>query len=198
MKKIITGILVCFSAISFANVEVNGPLDTKMFNKEVNESKSYYETLGEMFQSGSKPEASKLLGVMWSGRCFTSESEYEPVNGAYHFKRKSNQDVGPLGDANISYEASSIWKRSASPSYFDDKDISQFTRKTYYRVFDSENSVAIKYSSGDMTGISKLKFSGKYLVEEVSETKSDVGPLGDGDNFKTTIRCYYFIPEYSR
>ena len=98
MKRIFTAMLVGFSAVTFANAEVNGPLDNKLFNKEVNENKSYYETLGEMFQSGSKPQISKLLGVMWSGRCFTSDSQYEPTNGAYNFRRKVNLDVGPLGD----------------------------------------------------------------------------------------------------
>ena len=192
MKRFITGMLVCFSAISFANVEVNGPLDTKMFNKEVNESKSYYDTLGEMFQKGSKPEASKLMGVMWSGRCFKKSSPYKPVNGAYHFKKKRNQDVGPLGDSIVSYEASSIWRPSKAPNYFDDLTIAEAKFRKYYRVFDFENSVAIKFDNE----FSKLRFSGKYLIEELSETKEDVGPLGEG--YQVWGRCYYFVPEYTR
>tara|TARA_B100001248_G_scaffold262299_1_gene257377 strand:- start:36 stop:167 length:132 start_codon:yes stop_codon:yes gene_type:complete len=42
MKWFITTVLISLSAVSFANVEVNGPLDNKMFDKEVNENKSYY------------------------------------------------------------------------------------------------------------------------------------------------------------
>ena len=37
MKRLFTtAILVGFSAVSFANVEVNGPLDKKMFNTNKN------------------------------------------------------------------------------------------------------------------------------------------------------------------
>tara|TARA_B100001248_G_C27288806_1_gene411408 strand:+ start:64 stop:501 length:438 start_codon:yes stop_codon:yes gene_type:complete len=145
-----------------------------------------------MFQNGSKPEATKLLGVMWSGRCFKKAAPYEPTNAAYHFKRKRNQDVGPIGDDIVSYEASSIWKTSAAPNYFDDKDVSVFSNQSYFTVFNSENSVAIKFDND----LSRLRVSGKYLIEEMSETKSDVGPLGEG--YQLWGRCYYFIPEYAR
>lgn len=194
MKRLFTAMLVGFSAVSFANVEANGPFDTKMFTKEVNENKSYYETLGEMFQRGAKPEASKLMGVLWSGRCFKKTEPFEPINGAYHFKRKRNQDVGPIGDSVVSYEAVSWWKPSLPPNYFDNKTISEVVKSSdkFYRVFDSENSIAIKFNND----LSNLRFSGKYLIEELSETKVDVGPLGEG--YQVWGRCYYFIPEYAR
>lgn len=191
MKNLLIGLLALGSISSYASIEMNGPLDTEMFTKEVNENKSYYETLGEMFQSGSKPETSKLIGVLWSGRCFIKNEPFKPVNGGYHFKRKKNQDVGPLGDDVFFYEAASIWKRSKAPNYYDDKDISEVVL-AYSRVFDFENSIAINQNNH----LLKLRFSGKYLIEEISAYKSDVGPLGEC--YQTWARCYYFIPEYTR
>lgn len=196
MKRLFTAMLVGFSAVSFASVEVNGPLDNKMFNKEVNENKSYYETLGEMFQSGSKPEASKLIDVLWSGRCFEAEAPYKPVNAAYNFRQKRNADVGPLGDNVVTYEAGSIWAPSKAPNYYDEMTVSEVKFPKYYRAFDLDNSVAIRYGNSSESIISKLRLSGKYLVEELSKSKSDVGPLGD--NYKVLVRCYYFIPEFAR
>tara|TARA_B100001248_G_C27398010_1_gene467214 strand:- start:4132 stop:4731 length:600 start_codon:yes stop_codon:yes gene_type:complete len=199
MKRLFTtAILVGFSAVSFANVEVNGPLDKKMFNKEVNENKSYYETLGDMFQVGSKPEASKLIGVLWSGRCFLKDEPYKPTNGAYHFRKKRYEDVGPLGNNAISYEAASIWRRSEAPNYFDDKDLSvlkslKFVKFDYLKVNSNRDSFEIAPNEKVK---SSLRVSGKYLIEELSILKEDVGPLGEG--YQVWGRCYYFIPEYAR
>ena len=195
MKSLFTAMLVGFSAISFANVEVNGPLDKKMFNKEVNENKSYYETLGEMFQVGSKPEASKLIGVLWSGRCFLKDEPYKPMNGAYHFRKKRNEDVGPLGNNVISYEAGSVWNRSKAPNYFDDKDLSvlESLKFDYSKVNSNGDSFEIALNKKEK---SSLRVSGKYLIEELSIIKEDVGPLGEG--YQVGGRCYYFIPEYAR
>lgn len=195
MKKILIGLLVFGSITSFASDKLNGPLDTEMFTNEVNENKSYYETLGEMFKNGSKPSSSKLLDVLWSGRCFYKETPYKPRNKAYHFRKKSNQDVGPLGNGVVSFEAIGVYRRNKSPNYFDSMNISKFNKKSahlsYDKVFDLDNSFSIKY--GDI--LSKLRFSGKYLVEEIFTTTSDVGPLSEG--YEILRRCYYFIPEYA-
>lgn len=195
MKRLFTVILIGFLTVSFANVEVNGPLDTKMFNKEVNENKSYYETLGEMFQSGSKPEISKLLGVLWAGRCFKKDSPYNAYNGGYHF-RKSSDDVGPLGDNIVSYEGNSFWRPNAAPNYFDDKDLSvvKGSNAPYLKIIEKNNGFEINYPSGYKN---VLTLSGKYLVLEGRNMKNDVGPLGDS-NYDVWARCYYFIPEYTR
>ena len=195
MKNVLTVILVVFSAVSYSNDEVNGPLDEKMFDKEVNENTSYYEALGDMFQSGSKPEVSNLIEVVWSGRCFQKKAPYKPLNGAYHFRKKRNEDVGPLGDSVIFYEALSLWQPHKVPNYFDDKDLLTLLAisRDYRRVSVRSNSYEITFSNGNK---SALRVSGEYLVEELRDIPIGVGPLGK--EYEVFGRCYYFIPEYHR
>ena len=195
MKKFAIILLAAFSAVSFSNDTDNGPLDEKIVDKEVFENKSYYETLGDMFQSGAKPEVSKLIEVVWSGRCFKKTNPYKPISSAYHFRKKRNEHVGPLGDNVTFYEALSLFSLYKIPNYFDDKDLLTLLTisRDYRKVSIRSKSYEITFSNGNK---SALRVSGEYLVEELRDIPIGVGPLGK--EYEVFGRCYYFIPEYHR
>lgn len=200
MKRLAAIGLFALSALSFANVETNGPLDEEMFTKEVHQNKNYFETLQGMFKKGTLPEPSKLLGVLWSGRCFKKKFPYSPLNAAYHFRRVKNPDVGPLGDDVILYEALSAWAPSKRANHYDKMELSEFLSEYkkvgYSRVSKRDVSLVIEFDNTR----SRLRSSGKYLVEQLSDREKDrdVGPLGDGQGEEAFTICYYFIPEYAR
>lgn len=151
---------------------------------------SYYEILGEMYQNGSKPDASKLLNNLWSGRCFKKDFPYEPVNGAYHLRKKSDDEIGPIAGNSANYEAASVWMLSEEPDYFDDKETWVFSLVPHFTVFDYEDSITFK----DENMMSRLRSNGEYLIDEIIIEKR-IGPLFAESN--PLARCYYFIPEYN-
>lgn len=169
--------------------EFNGPLDSKLFEAEVFQGKSYFDTLGDMFSQGTQPDPKKLTGVLWAGRCFFASKPDAPTNTAYIF-RSVKSDVGPIGNMNNSYEARGFYYPSKAPNYYDTLTLQEAMKDMsigFNKITITQTSLVYKTSSS----IEEMKQSGKYLVLEVKE-KSDAGPLASG---KTHVRCYYFIPE---
>ena len=88
MKFLIFGFSILFSLSSFA--DIIGPLENSVLIKQLTEKKSYYKILSEKFQNGLMPQTSKLLDVLWSGRCFKRDKPYTPLNAALHFRKKTS------------------------------------------------------------------------------------------------------------
>ncbi len=193
MKNILFGILMTITTVgaNASMLEINGPLDQKFYNAEVNEDKSYFDTLGDMFSVGTKPSPSKLINNLWAGRCFYKSEPNDPKNGAYIF-RKVVSDAGPISSGTQEYEAIAIRMPSKGPNYFDKLTLeyvqASLDGSLYQRVTSTANSLVITNPS-----IVELKLSGKYLVVE-GRSVENAGPISKpGDAFG---RCYYFIPEY--
>lgn len=195
MKKFIIGFLTMGVLSAQASMlEVNGPLDAKLFTAQVNDEKSYFETLGDLFQAGTRPNLSKISNISWAGRCFAKEKQNDPVNGGYIFRQKRN-DAGPIAATTKAYEAFSYWQLNKAPNYFDKMDIEQ--------VFAAIPDLA-KYAKDariktdsieinvETSAKSNLRISGNYLIEEISGFEGDVGPVG---KVTVGVRCYYFIPD---
>jgi len=197
--KLLVGILVlgAMSSAQATMLEMNGPLDSTLYEAQVNEEKTYFETLGDLFKVGALPNLSKISNIAWAGRCFSKDVQNEPVSAGYIFRQKKGKDVGPIGANSKAYEAFSYWKIDKEvPNYFDKMDVEQVfaaipdLSKYAHDAKIKTNSVEIDLQA---TYKSNLKVSGNYLVEEISGPPLvDVGPAG-----KTTVgvRCYYFIPE---
>ncbi len=190
MKKLLIGFLAfgAFSAQA-SMLEVNGPLDEKLFEAQVNEEKTYYETLGDLFKTGTLPNFSKISNIAWAGRCFFKKKPNDPHNAGYILRQKIS-DAGPI--ALNSYEAFSYWKRHQVPNFFDLMNVEQVfavMRPTASDVRVKSDSVEISLGGNDK---SNLKVSGNYLVEEVSGPVNDVGSVG---KVNISARCYYFIPD---
>lgn len=184
MKMIMTSLLLALSLNSYANyLEVNGPLDQMLFEEAVNENKTYYETISDLFTQGSSPEISKIKDKLWSGRCFFANQPDVPANAAYYIKAAVSPDVGPIGNGKVSYEAATFWKKDAPANYYDTMTLKDAmtaqTGITFREVKISNGSLSIKLNGTDS---SILKASGDYLVEQVT------GP----DTAQKDIFCYYF------
>ncbi len=160
--------------------EINGPLDAILFESEIIENKSHFDTLGDLFKAGTLPNLSKISDIAWSGRCFLQDEPNNPTNAGYIFREKQS-DVGPIGRNSKSYEALSYWLRTKAPNFFD--------KLTLDQVLNLPEAKQAKFidaninSSSINIGISNLKSSGSYLVEEVGMSSSPA------------FRCYYFIPD---
>jgi hypothetical protein len=193
MKKFIIGFLTMGVLSAQASMlEVNGPLDAMLFTAQVNDEKTYFETLGDLYKAGKRPNLSTLSNIAWAGRCFFKTAPNVPTNAGYIFRQKEN-DAGPIASVNPEYEAFSYWKLEKAPNYFDNMNMEQvFTAHPNITVRDAKikaDSIEINLKP---TGKSNLKTSGNYLVEELSWPEGDNGPVG-----KEIVdsRCYYFIPD---
>lgn len=195
MKKLFLGILAIGSLSTQASMlEAYGPLDAKFFEAQVNDEKTHFETLGNLFKAGTKPNLAKISNIAWAGRCFLEEKQNEPTNAGYIFRQKRS-DAGPIAATSKAYEAFSYWARDKAPNYFDKMDVEQVFAALPNLVKASSvpniktDSIEIVFSSSDK---SNLKVSGNYLVEELIGTEGDVGPVGKAYAY---ARCYYFIPD---
>jgi len=170
----------------------DSPLDSKFFEAEFSQDKSYFETLGDLFSEGTLPNLSKISNIAWAGRCFLKGNPNDPTNAGYVFRPKRS-DAGPIASNSKTYEAFSYWKLSKAPNFFDKMDIEE-ALASMPNV--KAQNVRLKTNSIEIDVIapakSNLKVSGNYLVEEISAPDGDVCPVG-----KTTVkvRCYYFIPD---
>jgi hypothetical protein len=195
MKKILFGLLALGTISAQASMlEINGPLDAKLFDAQVNDEKSYFETLGDLFQSGVRPNLTKISHIAWAGRCFIAKIPNDPINAGYIFRQKRN-DAGPIAATTKAYEAFSYWLPREAPNYFDKMDIEQvFAAVPNLKANAHDARIKSDSIEIDVNAFQKsnLKESGKYLVEEISEQVSDVGPI---EKQTVVIRCYYFIPE---
>lgn len=189
MKKLLIGLLSIATLTTQASMlEVNGPLDSKLFKAEVFQNKNYFETLGDLFFEGTKPNPEQLTGVLWAGRCFFASKPDAPTNTAYIFKAV-NSDVGPIGNLNKSYEARGFYYPSKAPNYYDTMTLQEAMKEALQFKKIGMTSTSLIYKT-DLS-VEEMKQSGKYLVLE-ARIKSDAGPLAPE---KVHVRCYYFIPE---
>lgn len=190
MKKVFLGILAIGSLSAQASMlEVNGPLDSTFFEAQVNnDEKTYFETLGDLFRTGTRPNLSKISNIAWAGRCF-NDKQNEPVNAGYIFRQK-RIDAGPIAATSKAYEAISYWQLSEAPNYFDKMNLEQvFAALPNLKANDARiktDSVEVDVQAPEK---SNLKISGNYLVEEIS------GPVGPVGKISIGVRCYYFIPD---
>jgi hypothetical protein len=193
MKNLFFGILTLGSLSAQASMlAVNGPLDATLFEAQVNEEKTHYETLGDLFKRGTLPNLAKISNIAWAGRCFDKKDQNDPTNAGYVFRPKRS-DAGPIASNSKAYEAFSYWNLSEAPNFFDKMDIEEALASVpdvpAKNVRLKTNSIEIDVKA---PAKSNLKVSGDFLIEEISGPDGDVGPIG-----KTTVgvRCYYFIPD---
>lgn len=196
MKTLLIGLLTLGSISSFASIEVNGPLDTRMLIKEVDENKNYYDALGEMYQKASKPNIGKLINIAWSGRCFKRSTPYTAIGATTLFRKLKNPNLGPIEGQK--YEGNLVlWKSPVVPVDFgDDKDFKWVTdfidRRDdlpFSRIILLSDSILLE----SLNNI-KIRVSEEYLVTEHFISKKDTGSIAEGS---PVARCYYFTPEYS-
>ncbi|MFZ4715073.1 MAG: hypothetical protein ACOYL6_15235 [Bacteriovoracaceae bacterium] len=189
MKTLLIGLLAIGTLSAHASMlEVDGPLAEKFSEYQVNEESTHFETLGNLYKAGTKPNLAKISNIAWAGRCFNDEQQNEPTNSGYIF-RKKRADAGPIATTSKVYEAISYWNLSKAPNYFDQMNIEQIFALGFKNFSDAKiknNSIEIGYDSSK----SNLRVSGNYLVEEITEIEHslDAKPV-------ITIRCYYFIPD---
>ncbi len=183
MNPIVILALTAFLSLnSFAAQKSSEMISTERDQSNAN---NYFEELGQMFKTGIGPDPRNLVGVAWAGRCFQSVSPSTPINAGYIFREKASADVGPIGlNSQKNYEATSYWKPALPANYYDSQTLEQVlanTRVTFTDVQIQSNQIDFLISGTK----SALRLSGKYLVEELSNSNSVV-----------LVRCYYFIPEY--
>lgn len=190
MKKLLIGLLAMGAASAQASMlEINGSLSAELFSAQVNEEKTYFETLGDLYMAGKRPDLTKISNIAWAGRCFSKNKPNDPTNAGYIFRQKVS-DVGPIGAESKSYESLSYWQLDEAPNYFDNLSLQQvYALNLRTAAFDAKiKNVSIEINL-NATSKSNLKVSDSFLIEQISGTDTGVGPIGIG------IRCYYFIPD---
>ena len=197
MKKMLIGLVTLGSIISAtaSALEINDPLNVKLSNTQVEEDKTYFETLGDLYSKGVRPDISKLTNKAWAGRCFMKANPNEPKAGGYVFRVKKGADVGPIGAGNVSYEAAAYYGNDL-PDAFDHMELKDVLENlsdsgvpfASAKILTDSISIAIAENA-----TASIKLSGKYLVVEGRETDPKAGDIDVNGVFG---RCYYFIPEY--
>jgi hypothetical protein len=172
--------------------EMNGPLDEFLFSKEINETKSYFEILGNLYEHGTLPDVSKISNIAHSGRCFESTSPNEPTNVGLIVREKKPADVGPIGNnAAQMYEAFAYRNASEAPNYYDFLSIEQLLKPgtKFYELKKLPTYLELRQSQEVIT---RLKVSDKYIVLDAIKTFIDGSqPSGITNSIS---RCYFFIP----
>jgi hypothetical protein len=185
MKNMLLVIAVMFSFSAVAGME------EKLFDAQVNENQTYFQTLGEMYKNGTKVNISKVINLAWSGRCFAAAKQDEPVNAGLMYREKSGPDAGPIGNGVKKYEGASYWLQSKPANYYDDLSVTQIMALHGKSITFSDVkllSISLELTMSDLR--SRVRMSGEYLVEDLVSLKTDAGPIGeDGE---AAIRCYYF------
>ena len=188
MKTLMIGLIVLATFSAHASMlETKGPLDDTFSKAEKDAEMTHFETLGDLFKSGTLPNLSKISNIAWAGRCFVDSNPNQPTNAGYIIRQKRN-DAGPIAAGSKAYEAFSYWHIHQAPNFYDAMDISQIfslygegLEARDVKVNDDSIEIAVTTEE-----TSSLKVSGDYLVEEISRAAvEDVA----------TIRCYYFIPD---
>jgi hypothetical protein len=193
MKSLLIGLLTLGTLSAHASMlQINGPLDAILFEAQVNDEKTHFETLGDLFKAGTLPNLAKISNIAWAGRCFFKNQQNDPSNAGYVFRAKRS-DAGPIAANSKAYEAFSYWKLYKAPNFFDKMNIEEALAS----VPDVKaKNVRLKTNSIEIDVVapnkSNLKVSGNYLVEEISGPNGDVGPIGEST---VAVRCYYFIPD---
>jgi len=190
MKNFLLATVLAVGTISVnaSTAELNGPLDSHLFESEVSNEKTYFETLGDMFKKGQKPNPEKLVNVFWSGRCFFASHPNTPLSSGYIFRKDSKSDVGPIGARKLKYEAFGFYNFGEA-NYYDNKTLKEIFKSPSLMPFEKVIETSTSFISGEV----ELKYSDKYLILEV-RTKPEEGPIASE---KVHARCYYFIPGYS-
>ncbi|WP_408096885.1 hypothetical protein ACJVC5_17755 [Peredibacter sp. HCB2-198] len=185
MTKIMI-ILFSFLIVFSAQAATNGPLNSALRDAEVNENKTYFEVLGDLYKEGTKPSLDKIINIAWAGRCFLKGYPSEPINGGCMFRKARMADVGPIGRGDATYEAACYWNKEQAPNYYDGMTVAQVLAAQpgtkFSKVSAKDQELEIQINTFDKSAI---KVSGKYLVEEVFENNA---------RFAVGLRCYYFIP----
>lgn len=185
MKNMLLVVAVMLSSLAYAGME------EKLFDAQVNENKTYFQTLGEMYKNGTKVNISKVINLAWSGRCFAVAKQDEPVNAGLMYREKSGPDAGPIGNGVKKYEGASYWSQSQPANYYDDLSVDQVMTLHSHKITFSDVrilSISLELTMSDLR--SRVRMSGEYLVEDLISVKSDAGPIGEEG--EASIRCYYF------
>lgn len=189
MKKLLIGLLVIGSLSAQATMlETNGPLDEKLFELEMSEDKTYFETLGDLYENGVRPDITKLVNIAFAGRCFSSQSSY-PRNAGILFRQQKHTDVGPIGNnRGPVYEGVAYTNYSLDPSYYDHFSFEQLVKPKTKFVEVKKKATYLELKNGE-DGVLRLRFAGKYLIQN-SVDFPESGTLGKERIYS---RCYYFI-----
>ena len=196
---------IIFGTIGSAFANPNEQMEKKLYEKNASEGKSYYQTLGDLFKNGTAPMIEKLIGVAWAGRCFHKTKPNIPRAGGYIFREAKH--VGPIAREERSYEAAAYVSRDllAIPNRLDTLSIDEiyagYSRARvplyFHPVINIESGILAKLRWGN-NGFFGLKASGDYLISEVFVAKAE-DLTGESNQVEglTSLRCYYFIPEYN-
>ena len=198
MKKLIIGLLAAGSIVSAgaSALDINGPLNVKLSKAQVEEDKSYFETLGDLYKKGSRPNISKLINKAWVGRCFYDTSPNEPLAAGYIFRvNKKSTEVGPI--AKLAYEAVAFININ-SPDFYDHMKLNDIIenleagRVTFGAATILPDSIVLPRNADNSSYAfsAYIKISDKYLVVEAR------APEIFSDEEEVYARCYYFIPDY--
>lgn len=169
MKKLLSGLvlLTSFTAFSAQANESNSSYSDP----------SYFDILGDMYDEGTVPDISELVGVVRTGRCFSRSYPSTPKGAAMTIFR-SPEDVGPVGDLYPKYGFR--YKTSSYSDTYDDLEEISFPYATAHRYIPES---AYAYNSSYDYSIN-FTVNDDYIIQEYTY------------NNEVTERCYYYNPGY--
>lgn len=163
-------------------------------------AETYFDKLGSMFATGTRPAMSKVININWSGRCFFKSEPNKPTGASFIMTKKTNGDVGPIGNGTVNYVAYSY--TDATPNHYDNKTVEEVLQEIRDLSSGADpEATDIKFLKDSLQanwsaeGKSLVRLSGSYLIEEFYTAPSDAGPIS---NFELKTRCYYFLPGYEQ
>lgn len=169
----------------------NQEMAHKLLENNRLENKSYYETLGELFESGHKPSIEKHLDVFRSGRCFLNYDPNTPMNGAFMYRKW-------FPNPKVQYYATINIQKNKPANYFDIFYFDEFWIQhqdsiSFQPVKNAEREHVVTF--GNYQG--RIREWGDYIIEEFAVIKEggDLGPIGN-NTLEPWLRCYFFISEF--
>lgn len=162
-------------------------------------AETYFDKLGSMFVTGTRPAMSKVININWSGRCFYKSEPEKPTGASFIMTKKAVGDVGPIGNGTLNYVAYSY--TDVTPNHYDNKTVEEVLQEMRDVLSREPEATDIKFLKNSLQANwsaeakSIVRLSGSYLIEEFYSATSDAGPIS---NFEIMARCYYFLPGYEQ
>jgi hypothetical protein len=193
MKKLLFGLIALGSIFAQAStIEMSSTPDEDLFREKTNDSKSYFDILGELYEQGTLPDILKISNKAWSGRCFDSTTPNEPTNAGLIVRNKKPADVGPIRTNEVQmFEALAYRNHLKVPNYYDNFTIDQLI-KPGTPFFDLNFLPTHLEFKQFQKLVFHIRASDKYIVIKGIEVLNEASQPSEITN--SPFRCYFFIP----
>ncbi len=134
---------------------------------------TFFDELTDLYDQGSKPEITRMLNRVLTGRCFYHEKPNEPKALVVHTRLVTNRALGSLGQRIRRYEWFGLV--NYSPEYYDGFDLHRLTEEIprtrvspNYHPINLSNQNEIILQSNNNPDVLSVRINENYLILKAS------------------------------